>query len=44
MCFRDYDEDELLYYFNVIIDIEYKFLFGWGELWGIVSCIDYDLR
>lgn len=43
MCLCDYDEDELFYYLNVIIDIEYKFLFGWGELWGIVSCIDFDL-
>ncbi len=25
-------------------DIEYKFPFGWGELWGIASRTDFDLR
>ena len=24
-------------------DIEYKFPFGWGELWGIASRTNYDL-
>ena len=28
---------------NVTTDIEYKFPFGYGELWGIASRIDYDL-
>lgn len=44
VCFCDYDDDEFFYYSNVIIDFEYKFLFGWGELWGVVFCIDYDLK
>src|SRR5699024_11858747 len=25
-------------------DIEYRFPFGWGELWGIASRTDYDLK
>ena len=24
--------------------LEYKFPFGWGELWGIASRTDYDLK
>lgn len=44
MCFCDYGEEELFYYSNVIIDIEFKFLFGWGEFWGVVFCIDFDLK
>nr|WP_143544894.1 glycine--tRNA ligase [Salinicoccus halodurans] len=42
--FRDHDEDELSHYSNATTDIEYKFPFGWGELWGIASRTDYDLR
>ena len=29
---------------NATTDIEYKFPFGWGELWGIASRTDYDLK
>ena len=25
-------------------DIEYKFPFGWGELWGIADRTDFDLN
>jgi glycyl-tRNA synthetase len=42
--FRDHDEDELSHYSNATSDIEYKFPFGWGELWGIADRTDYDLR
>ncbi len=35
MRLRDHDEDELSHYSNATTDIEYKFPFGWGELWGI---------
>ncbi|WP_411844290.1 glycine--tRNA ligase [Salinicoccus sp. HZC-1] len=42
--FRDHDDDELSHYSNATTDIEYKFPFGWGELWGIASRTDYDLR
>ncbi|MBG0765398.1 MAG: glycine--tRNA ligase, partial [Tissierellales bacterium] len=42
--FRDHDEDELSHYSNATSDIEYKFPFGWGELWGIADRTDYDLK
>lgn len=41
---RDHDEDELSHYSNATTDIEYKFPFGWGELWGVASRTDYDLK
>ncbi|MBS3413718.1 glycine--tRNA ligase, partial [Staphylococcus aureus] len=44
MRLRDHDEDELSHYSNATTDIEYKFPFGWGELWGIASRTDFDLR
>lgn len=42
--FRDHDADELSFYSNATTDIEYKFPFGWGELWGIADRTDYDLK
>lgn len=41
---RDHDADELSHYSNATSDLEYKFPFGWGELWGIADRTDYDLR
>ena len=41
---RDHDEDELSHYSNATTDIEYKFPFGWGELWGVATRTDYDLK
>lgn len=41
--YRDHDKDELSFYSNATTDIEFKFLFGWGELWGIADRTDYDL-
>lgn len=41
---RDHDEDELSHYSNATVDFEYKFPFGWGELWGIASRTDFDLK
>ncbi len=41
---RDHDEEELSHYSNATTDIEYKFPFGWGELWGIADRTDYDLK
>ncbi len=40
---RDHTPEELSFYSNATTDIEYKFPFGWGELWGIASRTDYDL-
>lgn len=41
---RDHSEDELSHYSNATTDFEYKFPFGWGELWGVASRTDYDLK
>ena len=41
--FRDHSSEELSFYSNATTDIEYKFPFGYGELWGIASRTDYDL-
>ncbi|MCB1193821.1 MAG: glycine--tRNA ligase [Leptospiraceae bacterium] len=40
---RDHAKEELSFYSEATSDIEYKFPFGWGELWGIASRTDYDL-
>ncbi|KGX90230.1 glycyl-tRNA synthetase [Pontibacillus halophilus JSM 076056 = DSM 19796] len=40
---REHDSDELSHYSNATTDIEFKFPFGWGELWGIASRTDFDL-
>ena len=42
--FRDHGEKELSFYSNATSDIEYEYPFGWGELWGIASRTDYDLK
>ena len=41
---RDHSKEELSFYSNATTDIEYKFPFGFGELWGIASRTDYDLK
>ena len=41
---RDHSEEELSHYSNATTDFEYKFPFGWGELWGVASRTDYDLK
>ena len=40
---RDHKQDELVFYSKATTDIEFKFPFGWGELWGIADRTDYDL-
>lgn len=40
---RDHEQDELIFYSKATTDIEFKFPFGWGELWGIADRTDYDL-
>ncbi|MDD3793723.1 MAG: glycine--tRNA ligase [Candidatus Gracilibacteria bacterium] len=42
--FRDHEADELSHYSNATTDIEYRFPFGWGELWGIADRTDFDLK
>lgn len=41
---RDHDKEELSFYSNATTDFEFKFPFGWGELWGVASRTDYDLK
>ena len=41
---REHDKEELSHYSNATTDIEFKFPFGWGELWGIADRTDFDLR
>ena len=40
---RDHSKEELSHYSNATTDIEYKYVFGWGELWGIADRTNYDL-
>ena len=40
---REHSKEELCFYSKGTSDIEYKFPFGWGELWGIADRTDYDL-
>lgn len=42
--FREHDKEELSFYSNGTTDIEYQYPFGFGELWGIASRTDYDLK
>lgn len=42
--FRDHEPKELAFYSKATTDIEYKFPFGWGEIWGIADRTDYDLK
>ncbi len=43
MKLRDHDPEELSHYSNATTDIEFRFPFGWGELWGVASRTDFDL-
>jgi len=40
---RDHAKEELSHYSKATSDLEYKFPFGWGELWGIADRTDFDL-
>ena len=41
---RDHKQEELSHYSNATTDIEFKFPFGWGELWGVADRTDFDLK
>ena len=43
MRVRDHEKEELSFYSKATSDIEFKFPFGWGELWGIADRTNYDL-
>lgn len=40
---RDHQPEELSHYSTATTDIEYRYPFGWGELWGIADRTDFDL-
>lgn len=40
---RDHEKEELSHYSNATTDFEFRFPFGWGELWGVASRTDFDL-
>lgn len=42
--YRDHEAEELSFYSNATTDIEFDFPWGFGELWGIASRTDYDLK
>lgn len=42
--FREHEKEELAHYSNRTIDVEYRYPFGWGELWGLASRTDFDLK
>ena len=41
---RDHSAEELSHYSKATTDIEFKYPFGWGELWGIADRTDFDLK
>jgi len=41
---RLHDSKELAHYARATTDIEYKFPFGWGEVWGIANRGNFDLQ
>ncbi|TVP96242.1 MAG: glycine--tRNA ligase [Acholeplasmatales bacterium] len=41
---RDHAEEQLSHYSNATTDIDYRYPWGFDELWGIASRTDYDLR
>ncbi len=42
--FREHEPHERSFYSKKTIDLEYRFDFGWKELWGLAYRTDYDLR
>jgi glycyl-tRNA synthetase len=44
MRVRDHAKEELSHYSKATSDIEFRFPFGWGELWGIADRTDFDLK
>ncbi len=41
---REHGKDERSHYSERTEDVEYKFPFGWGELYGLAYRTDYDLK
>ena len=41
---REHEKEELSHYSNGTTDFEFLFPVGWGELWGVASRTDFDLK
>ncbi len=41
---RDHQKEELSHYSNATTDFEFRFPFGWGELWGVADRTAFDLK
>jgi glycyl-tRNA synthetase len=41
---REHEEFERSFYSKRTMDVEYKFPFGWKEMWGLAYRTDYDLK
>ncbi|WP_026389761.1 glycine--tRNA ligase [[Acholeplasma] multilocale] len=41
---RAHDQEELAHYSTQTSDIEFRFPFGWGELWGVAHRGEFDLN
>ena len=41
---RQHEKEELSHYSKATTDFEFRFPFGWGELWGIADRTDFDLK
>ncbi len=41
---REHSDDERSFYSKMTVDLEYKFPFGFKELWGLSYRTDYDLK
>ena len=44
LSYRDHAKEQLSHYSNATTDIEYRYPFGTGELWGIADRTDFDLK
>lgn len=41
---KEYEAKELAHYALATVDLEYRYPFGWEELWGVANRGDYDLK
>ena len=39
-----HSDEERAFYSKATVDVQFKFPFGWGELWGLADRTDYDLN
>ncbi|MDO5015405.1 MAG: glycine--tRNA ligase [Eubacteriales bacterium] len=41
---RAHNKEELSFYSKATVDFEFRYPFGWGELWGLAARTNYDLN